>query len=155
MKQIVVFFVWSCFSICIAQTDSMFVEMMDGSIRGYPISIINEITFSKEGTVSVREEQIMRQVFSSFTVYQNYPNPFNPSTTIQYSIPQSGEVKIKIFDIQGRLVRSFDNTVQQSGSHSFVWDSRNNTGNTVSSGTYLCQVLYNNSSLVQKLLLLK
>ena len=155
MRQVVVFLFLVYSSICFAQTDSMFVEMMDSSIRGYPISNISGITFSKEGTVNVREEQLMQNVLSSFAVYQNYPNPFNPSTTIQYSIPQNGEVRINIFDVQGRLVRSFDNAIKQSGNHSLVWDSRNNSGNTVSSGTYFCQVLFNNNSLVKKLLLLK
>jgi len=155
MKQIVVFLFLVCSSICFSQTDSMFVEMMNGSIRGYPITQINQITFSKEVPVNVREEQIMQNVLASFAVYQNYPNPFNPTTTIQYSIPQNGEVKINIFDIQGRLVRSFDNVIKQSGNHSLIWDSRNNFGNTVSSGTYFCRILFNNNALVQKLLLLK
>jgi hypothetical protein len=155
MRQIVIFLFLICPSIGIAQTDSMFVEMMNGSIRGYPITIINGITFSKEGPVSVREEQMMQNVLSSFAVYQNYPNPFNPSTTIQYTIPQNGQVKVNIFDIQGRLIRSFNNEIQQSGNHSLIWNSRDNSGIVVSSGTYLCQVLFINNSLVKKLLLLK
>lgn len=155
MRQVVVFLFLICSSICFAQTDSMFVEMMDGSIRSYPITIINVITFSQEEPVSVREEQMMQNVLASFAVYQNYPNPFNPSTTIQYSIPATGDVKTDIYDVQGRVVRSLENSVQQAGNHSIVWDSRNNYGNTVSSGTYFCQILFNNNSLVKKLLLIK
>jgi len=132
----------------------MFVEMQNGSIRGYPISLINQITFSGIPT-SVKEQELMQNVLSSFTLYQNYPNPFNPSTTIQYNVPKPGVVEINIFDIQGRLIRSMSKSFQQAGVHSIVWDSRTNSGGAVASGTYFCQVLFNGSSLVKKLLLLK
>jgi hypothetical protein len=132
----------------------MFVEMQNGSIRSYPISSINQITFSGILT-SVREQGLMQNALSLFTLYQNYPNPFNPSTTIQYSVPKSGDVEVNIFDIQGRLIRSMGKTYQQAGIHSFVWDSRSNSGGTVASGTYFCQILFNRSSLVKKLLLIK
>jgi len=141
-------------SVCFSQTDSMFVEMQNGSIRGYPISLINQITFSGIPT-SVKEQELMQNVLSSFTLYQNYPNPFNPSTTIQYNVPKPGVVEINIFDIQGRLIRSMSKSFQQAGVHSIVWDSRTNSGGAVASGTYFCQVLFNGSSLVKKLLLLK
>jgi len=132
----------------------MFVEMQNGSIRGYPISLINQISFSGVPT-DVKEQELMQSVLSSFTLYQNYPNPFNPSTTIQYNVPKVGDVEINIYDVQGRLIRSMGKSIQQAGTHSLVWDSRSNSGGTVASGTYFCQVLYNGSSLVKKLLLLK
>ncbi len=143
-----------CSSICLAQTDSMFVEKMDGSIRGYPISLISQISFSGIPT-SVHEQELVQNVLTSFTLYQNYPNPFNPSTTIQYNVPKAGDVEVNIFDIQGRLVRSLAKTFYQAGDHSLVWDSRSNSGAIVASGTYFCQVLFNGSSLVKKLVLIK
>jgi hypothetical protein len=127
---------------------------MDGTIRGYPISLINKITFSGVPT-SVKEEELMQNVLSSFALYQNYPNPFNPSTTIQYNVPKAGEVEARIFDIQGRLVRSLSKSYQQVGTHSLVWDSRGNSGTIVASGTYFCQVLFNGSALIKKLVLIK
>lgn len=155
MKQTLLFLFFLSPPWIFAQTDSMFVEMKSGSIKGYPITNIKEITFSKDTILDVREEQMMQNILASFAVYQNYPNPFNPSTTIQYSIPASGVVKINIYDIKGSVVRSFENTNQQAGNHSIVWDSRNDYGNTVSSGTYFCQVLFYNNSLIKKLLLIK
>jgi hypothetical protein len=141
-------------SICLAQTDSMFVEKMDGTIRGYPISVINQIYFFGE-PINVREQELVQTVLSSFTVSQNFPNPFNPSTTIQYNVPKAGNVEVKIFDIQGRLVRSLVKSYQQAGAHSLIWDSRSSTGLTVSSGTYLCQVMFDGSALIKKLVLIK
>jgi hypothetical protein len=154
MRKISILLFLSSFSICLAQTDSMFVEMTNGSIRGYPISSIKLITFSGLPT-SVKEQEIFQNVLASFVLYQNYPNPFNPSTTIQYNIPKSGEVEVKIFDVQGRLIRSLGKTYRQAGIHSFIWDSRVNSGVIAASGTYFCHVLFNGSSLVKKLLLIK
>ena len=154
MRHIISILLLSCSSICLAQTDSMFVTKMDGTIRGYPISLISQIIFSGVAT-NVREQEFVQKVLSSFALYQNYPNPFNPSTTIQYSVPKAGDVKARIFDIQGRLVRSLSNGYQQAGTHSIIWDSRSNSGIVVASGTYFCQVLFNGTALVKKLVLIK
>ena len=154
MQSTIYLFLLSCSSLCLGQTDSMLVQKMDGTIRGYPISLINKITFSGVPT-SVKEEELMQNVLSSFALYQNYPNPFNPSTTIQYNVPKAGEVEARIFDIQGRLVRSLSKSYQQVGTHSLVWDSRGNSGTIVASGTYFCQVLFNGSALIKKLVLIK
>ena len=154
MKLCIVFLLFAVSSICLAQTDSVFVEKADGNIVRYAISAIREITFTGVAT-SVREQELVQNVLSSFALHQNYPNPFNPSTTIQYDIPHSGEVTIAIYDIQGRLVRSLGSLTQQAGTHTVVWDARNDGGVNVSSGNYFCRVDFNHSFLVKKLLLLK
>ncbi|MCX6133710.1 MAG: T9SS type A sorting domain-containing protein [Ignavibacteriales bacterium] len=154
MKPCIVFLFFAVSSICFAQTDSVFVEKADGTIIGYAVSAIREITFSGLPT-SIREQELLQNVLSSFTLHQNYPNPFNPTTTIQYDIPHTGEVTIAIYDIQGRLIRSLANLTEQAGTHSVVWDARNDGGVNVSSGNYFCRVDFNHSFLVQKLLLLK
>ena len=153
--RLAIFFLTVAFSsICLAQSDSMFVERMDGSIRGYPIALINQISFSSAPT-SVREKEVVQNAISSFALYQNYPNPFNPNTTIQYNLPQAGSVEVNIFDVQGRLVRSLFKSNQLSGTHSIAWDSRSSGGSQVASGTYFCQVLFDGSAIVKKLLLVK
>jgi len=154
MKLCIAFLLFAVSSVCFAQTDSVFVEKADGTIIGYAVSAIREITFSSLPT-SIREQELVQNVLSSFALHQNYPNPFNPTTTIQYDIPQSGEVTIAIYDIQGRLVRSLGSVNQQAGTHTVVWDARNDRGVIVSSGNYFCRVDFNHSVLVKKLLLLK
>ena len=143
-----------CSSIALAQTDSMFVEKMDGTIRSYPISLINQIYFSG-GPTGVREKELVRNLISSFALYQNYPNPFNPSTTIQYNVPKAGDVVVKIYNNQGHLVRFLSKSFQQAGTHSLVWDGRNGAGGGVASGIYFCRIDFNNSALVTKLVHLK
>ena len=154
MKTYIVFLVYAVSSVCFAQTDSVFIEKADGTSIGYAVSAIREITFSGLPT-SVRDQELMQTVLSSFALYQNYPNPFNPTTTIQYDIPRNGEVNIAVYDIQGRLVRSLSNITQQAGRHTVMWDARNDVGANVSSGAYFCRIDFNNAVLVKKLVLLK
>ncbi len=57
-----------------------------------------------------------RHIFhDEFVLYQNYPNPFNPVTTIQYELPVSTNVQLKIFDILGKEIRTIINEFQQPG----------------------------------------
>jgi len=73
---------------------------------------------------------------------QNYPNPFNPATTIRFFIPSrsSGDsrVRICIYDALGRLVRTLADRDYAPGTHSLVWDGRDDAGIALPSGTYFC-----------------
>jgi hypothetical protein len=75
-----------------------------------------------------------------FRIYPNYPNPFNPSTTIAYSLPEKSSVEIKIFDMQGREIKSFTLGAQSAGYQRVVWNGTNERGNTLSSGVYVYRV---------------
>ena len=68
----------------------------------------------------------------TFNLSQNYPNPFNPSTNIQYSINQTCDVKIDIYNLLGEKVIELKNEVQNSGTYELNWNASN-----YSSGTYL------------------
>lgn len=52
-------------------------------------------------------------------LYQNYPNPFNPVTTIRYSLPQAGYIRLSIFDILGREVQKILSEYQTAGHHNY------------------------------------
>lgn len=68
----------------------------------------------------------------TFNLSQNYPNPFNPSTTIRYSVPQSAEIEVSVFDMAGREVAQVLNKRQSAGEHSVQFDASN-----LSSGVYI------------------
>ncbi|MFH0991890.1 MAG: FlgD immunoglobulin-like domain containing protein [bacterium] len=72
-----------------------------------------------------------------FALMQNYPNPFNPSTMIQFQLPVSGHVKLQIFDISGRLIKTLKNSELEAGEQRVQWDGRTETGEAASSGIYL------------------
>ena len=71
-----------------------------------------------------------------YALEQNYPNPFNPETRIRYDIPEQGHVTLRIYKIDGQLVRTLQNTDQSPGRYERVWDGKNDFGNKVSSGVY-------------------
>lgn len=70
-----------------------------------------------------------------FELYGAYPNPFNPSTNIEFSVPQFSNVRIKIFDVLGRIVSSKDIYGLTLGRHAYRFDA---TGLTT--GSYIYQV---------------
>ncbi len=90
-----------------------------------------------------------------FMLAQNYPNPFNPETTIEYSTPQSGKVKLTVYDVTGKEIKTLVNHAESAGSHSITWNAADNAGNTVPSGTYIYKLEYGDHVLHHKLLLLK
>lgn len=92
---------------------------------------------------------------SAFKVYNNYPNPFNPSTILSFEIPENSFVKITIFDLLGREVRTLMDNYENTGFKSVIWNGTNNQGNPVGAGVYFYQVRAGNSMQSKKMLLLK
>ncbi|MEJ2545749.1 MAG: YCF48-related protein, partial [Calditrichaceae bacterium] len=86
---------------------------------------------------------------------QNFPNPFNSTTCIKYSLPKQGFVSLKIYNIQGQLVRTLLNRKKAAGNYSAIWDGRSDRGKVVSSGMYIYQIQCNGQTKTHKLLLLK
>jgi hypothetical protein len=87
---------------------------------------------------------------------QNYPNPFNPSTTIRFTLPIQQTISLKIYDINGRLVRSLLNSENYAaGSAEVVWDGLSAAGQTVASGTYFYTLSWGNFAKTMKMSLLK
>ena len=75
-----------------------------------------------------------------YILYQNYPNPFNPSTTMRFYVPKTGHIRLSIYDLLGRKVRTLlDNNVTQ-GEQLLHWDGRNTQGKKVDSGVYFHQL---------------
>jgi flagellar hook assembly protein FlgD len=85
----------------------------------------------------------------------NAPNPFNPRTTISFDLGQSGPVRLEIFDVRGRLVRTVDNRVFSAGSHSVLWDGRDNQGGDTASGLYFFRMTTDSASETHKMLLVR
>jgi hypothetical protein len=87
---------------------------------------------------------------------QNYPNPFTLETTIKFYLTQPEDVTIKIFNIQGRLVRSLLSSEQKlSGFNRIDWDGKNDNGKEISSGIYFCRIKTSGWSETNKMILLK
>lgn len=89
-------------------------------------------------------------------LFQNYPNPFNPVTTIAFQTTQKSNVKLKIFDVQGRLVRVLMNGEELvADTHHVQWDGRNLSGGTVVSGMYFYRLEAQGKVLTKRMVLVK
>jgi hypothetical protein len=87
---------------------------------------------------------------NDFELSQNYPNPFNPSTTINFSIPQTSFVTLAIYDILGNKIKTLVNDVRSPGNYEVAFD-----GNNLSSGIYFYQLKAENYTQTKKMLLLR
>jgi hypothetical protein len=151
MKRIALLFTL-CTCTVFSQTYYMNIRMKGGSTTSIPILDIQKLTFSNITAVG---NERLATVIKTFALLQNYPNPFNPNTTIEYQLPKTGNVEIKIFSINGQLVKTLESSHQIAGTHSVVWDGRNNGGQTVASGLYIYQVAFENSVLAKKMMFVK
>ena len=91
---------------------------------------------------------------------QNFPNPFNPETWIPYQLNKATEVKIAIYDVSGRLVRSLDLGWQPTGSYmtpssAAYWDGRNAVGERVASGIYFYTLQTSDFAATRRMVILK
>jgi hypothetical protein len=93
---------------------------------------------------------ILSYVPAEYKLFQNYPNPFNPATTINYSIPKSGLVTIKIYNVLGKEIETLINEEKSAGNYSLVFSAGN-----LPSGIYFYQMQSGNFSQIKKLIILK
>jgi subtilisin-like proprotein convertase family protein len=100
--------------------------------------------------VLVSTENINAEVPQEYKLEQNYPNPFNPSTTIKFSIPVKGIVKLKVFDMLGKEVAVLINKEMSAGNYNIDF-----TGAKLSSGVYFYKLETEAFTDVKKMLLVK
>lgn len=67
---------------------------------------------------------------------RNYPNPFTSTTTIYYTINHRSQVRVRVYDVSGQLVKELVDAVMDAGSGDVVWDGSDSRGEEASSGTY-------------------
>ncbi|MGB5847067.1 MAG: T9SS type A sorting domain-containing protein, partial [Ignavibacteriaceae bacterium] len=99
--------------------------------------------------VGVEDEETL-EIPSAFSLDQNYPNPFNPSTNIRYSIPQSSNVVIKVFDILGNEIETLVNEEKAVGTYEITWYAEN-----LPSGVYFYQLRGGSFVETKKMVLMK
>lgn len=96
-----------------------------------------------------------KTVPSSFSLKQNFPNPFNPSTTIRFEIPAESQVAIRIYDLQGQLIRTLLNETIKPGIYDVDWNGKNEDGINVTNGLYFIEMTSGGYHHVTKALLIK
>lgn len=103
---------------------------------GFKLQTKDGLSIGWTARVALPESAAGGQKPKTFEVHGNYPNPFNPTTTISYSLPQTMEVQLTIYNILGQKVVTLVNSEQEAGMQNVTWDA-----SRVASGTYLYRMV--------------
>jgi len=104
----------------------------------------------------IREKPDMEEKQPSiFWLYQNCPNPFISSTSIRYSIAKSAQVKLKIYNVAGQLVKTLVNGEQKAGTYKIEWNGKDEKSRFMPSGIYFVKLKVGDFSQTKKLLILR
>lgn len=121
-------------------------------VSGNAIEDMNTATFVGPPAVGIDGKDALPKVFA---LHKNFPNPFNPVTTINYDLPKDANVRIVIYDLMGREVRTLVNRHQKAGYQTLQWNALDNRGLPVSSGFYFYVMDADKFHKTEKMLLLK
>ncbi|MFQ5604138.1 MAG: amidohydrolase family protein [bacterium] len=139
------------------------MAVWSGDYFTVPISQIKELTFDAvilggsvyKHSVTGIDVSPSQTVPNDFQLLQNYPNPFNPTTTIQFQLPKTDRVTLKIYNLRGQEVQTLLDEVKQPGSYKIKWDGKNHYGRNVSTGLYVLRMEAGEFVLSKKIVLLK
>jgi len=107
-----------------------------------------DAAIAKYGTMTAVDDDPIKP--GEFFLSQNYPNPFNAQTTIEFTVPSHGQVKLEAFDILGRKIGDLLNETMESGKHSYIWDCSD-----MSTGVYFYKLTIGDQTSTRKMTLLK
>lgn len=128
--------------------NSIDIKYIGNSVTGFisssfgPVAKLNE-TVTNLGSIAAINPD-------NFKLNQNYPNPFNPSTIISFSITKESNVKLSVFDLNGKLIRELINDYKEAGNYEFNFIS-----SELSSGTYIYRMQAGNYYESKKFTLIK
>ena len=124
---------------------SYFINSNTGFVGGRSGFIFRTTT---GGSIGINN--LSNEVPSSYSLSQNYPNPFNPTTKVKFNVAKTGEVKIIVYDIIGRLVLTLVNENLQPGTYETTFD-----GSMLNSGVYFYKISAGDFIQTKKMILLK
>jgi cytochrome c peroxidase/cytoskeletal protein CcmA (bactofilin family) len=88
-----------------------------------------------------------------FALHQNQPNPFRPSTLIRFSLPTQRDVRLEVFDISGRMVKTLARGTFSPGLHTLQWDGSGDGGTRLHAGVYLYRLMAGKDVAKRKMIL--
>jgi hypothetical protein len=129
-------------------------ELESGSVYWY---YLEDVSYS--GSTSIIASGYIH-ITEDIPVYNNaitgiYPNPFNPSTMISFSIENTAEVTLSVYNNRGQKVLELLNSTLEAGEYTEEWNGTNLKGNRVSSGVYFVNLSFKGRSITKKMLLIK
>jgi len=124
-----------------------FTVLSPDTTVAYPLNKFTFDILNAAIPVSIPEKSITPLQYS---LKQNYPNPFNPTTTIEFSLPESEHVTLKIYNLLGQEVATLVSDKLKAGSYNYSWDA-----GSLASGMYFYRLVTENYSCTKKLILLR
>lgn len=88
-------------------------------------------------------------------LFRNYPNPFNSETVIEYNVPQSGTVTLRVIDMLGHTVTELVNRNQQAGHYRAVWNGKDDAGRSVGTGIYFYELITEKYRSIKRMILIR
>ncbi|MFC2088131.1 FlgD immunoglobulin-like domain containing protein, partial [Calditrichota bacterium] len=123
---------------------SVYVNIRDKSEYNFvPVTEVSNFVLLVGGKEAVLEE-LEKVIPQQFALGNNFPNPFNPVTIIPVSLPQSSEIKLKIYDLLGKEIKTVFSGPKDVGRHYFTWDGSNYYNRQVAAGVYLYRLIIGN-----------
>ena len=121
----------------------------DGNSYNDTLKTVTRAAF--DPTADSGDEETLPPVFLG----QCYPNPFNPSTTIRFGLVERAHVRLRIYDVAGRLVKTLVDGARSGGEHLERWNGTDSAGRTVASGVYLYRLEAGSFTETKKMVLLR
>jgi hypothetical protein len=112
--------------------------------------VINPTTAERNVCGSLTGINSNNEVPDEFLLKQNYPNPFNPSTKIEFSIPVDGNVSLKVYDVNGKMIAAILDNFRSKGSYSIEFNAAN-----LSTGIYFYELKVEGYTETKKMMLVK
>ncbi|OGC77685.1 MAG: hypothetical protein A2Z27_00980 [candidate division Zixibacteria bacterium RBG_16_50_21] len=143
----------------LADLDSGATRTEEFALFGYDSTLVTTDSLANliNGTATaVRERNSQTaQLPKSFELNQNFPNPFNANTQIRFAVPKASHVRLDVFDILGRKVKTLVNENLTAGYKQVIWDGTNQNGDEVASGVYFYRIKSVDFATTKKMVLLK
>ncbi|MBN2011983.1 T9SS type A sorting domain-containing protein [candidate division KSB1 bacterium] len=123
------------------------VEFMDGAVS---VFVDNALLIASNVATSATSVVKDLTTPASFRILNSYPNPFNPETNIVLELPETAQVDVRVFDIQGRLVSTLFHGQKDAGVHRIQWNATSQP-----SGLYMTVIQAGSEKRTLKLMLMK
>jgi hypothetical protein len=131
------------------------------SVRELGAVKVGTIIVATEGNVGAKNINVQitfdeaPELPVDYSLKQNFPNPFNPTTDVQFSVPETGTVKIQIYNTLGQEVRTLFTGTMERGTRVVRFDGRDNNGSVLPTGTYIYRMSAGSFVESKKMMLLK
>jgi hypothetical protein len=124
----------------------------DGSINSIG-AMFDDIGWSVDAVTDISGP--VAELPRKLSLSQNYPNPFNPDTKILFALASKSNVRLEVFDIMGRLVKTLVNKEMVAGSYDVTWAGVDEKNNPVASGVYFYRLVTDQGTRQAKMTLLR